>query len=643
MSSEIEAPQVCRFGEFEVDFRSGQLRRNGTLLHLQPKALALLRALLERPGSVISRGELRAKLWGKDTFVEFDDGLNHAVKKLRQILGDTSEAPHFIETLPRHGYRFVAPVEFLSAQQVLTPVRDRSAIRQAATMSITFLVLAVAAAYGLFVYRSAPRHGQGERVMLAVLPLDNLSGDETLEYLSDGFTEELLTELARLNPAQLGVVARTSSARLKKTDKSVPEIGRELGVDYLVEGSVRYDGPRLRVTAQLIRVEDETHVWADAYERDSGSVLDVQKEISTQVGRALAIQLLQARPGGSTAPHRPAPGAREALLLGRYYLSRRSGDDFAKAKNAFEKALTLDPDYPAAHAGLAQAYILLANYGVLPPGEGKPKAKALALKALELEPSLVDARVTLAGILTEFEWNFTAAETEFTRAIRDNPNNALAHHWYSVHLSALGRQDEAIEQMKLTCQLDPLSLGAMADLGRAYYFARRHDEAMAQYRRALEMDRNYSNAHTLLGLALLEQKQYAAAIGELEAGIAGSPGTRSIYLPYAHAVAENTGKARALLEDLLRAYDKAPFLGVGIALAYVALGDPDQAFAWLEREYRARSAVIFMLKAHPYWDPIRNDPRYADLLRRAGFPSDAMGRTHASLRSKSSSARSRTS
>jgi len=622
MPSEVDSPRACRFGGFEVDFRAGQLRRNGSVLPIQPKALELLRALLEKPGEVITREQLRLKLWGTGTFVEFDDSLNHAVKKLRQALGDTSEAPRFIETLPRHGYRFIAAVEVLALDEnpANTPV-DGSR-RRILVIAALVMVLAGAGGYGVLTYLRPSGPPPVDRVMLAVLPFENLSGDESQEYVSDGFTEELLTELARANPAQLGVIARTSTTRFKNTEKSIGEIGRELGVGYVVEGSVRRDGLRMRVAVQLIRVEDQTHVWASAYDRDSSSVLDLETEIAAQVGQSLAIRLLPRRQDGAVSAHQPTPDAREARLRGRYHLARRSGESIVKAQKEFERALALDPDYPEACADLAKTYVLLANYGVLPQGEGKPKAKAAALKALQLDPSLSDARIVLAGIVMEFEWNFTGAEADFARVIGDDPNNAFARQWYSALLWSQGRFDEAIHQMKLACQLDPLSLSTIVDLGRAYYFARRYDEAIAQYRKALDMDRNYAAAHSYMGLALLEQQQHTEAIAELETGIGLMRGARSIYLPYGHAVAGNTEKARALLGELLQEQAQWPLAGAGIALAYVGLGEHDRAFEWLEREFAARSGVIVMLKAHPYWDPIRSDPRYSDLVRRAGLRAD---------------------
>ncbi len=623
MAPATQPATVVRFGEFELDLRSGELRRGGQSTLIQPKVLEVLTTLLEHPGEVVTREELRAQLWSADTYVEFDDGLNHSIRKLRAALDDSAEHPRFIQTLPRHGYRFLAAVEPVappSPAEIGAAAVSRVVARYKLVAAAGLLVLLAAGGYLAWIYglraRVHPR-----RVMLAILPLDNLTGDAEQDYLSDGLTEEIITELGRMNPDRLGVIARTSTLQYKKTRKTIAEIGRELGVDFVIEGSLRQASPQLRLTLQLIRVSDQTHLWAEAYDLPSRQVPSVEKDVASRLAQVLAIELSPAARRRLAGARPISPEAREAYLRGAYWLTRGSANAAGKARQYMEKATEIDPAFPQPYVGLAYAYMFLGNYGQIPQTEARPKTKAFAQKALELDDSLGDARLALAGIMLEDEWNFAEAEKEFRRATEESPNSALAHQWFSIFLSEIGRFEEAIPEMKKAYELDPLSLRVAVDVGRAHYWARHYDQAIDQYRKVLELDPNYSGAHSLLGLALLERRQYDEAIAELQKGVAllNTKTGYSLWLGYAYAVAGRKADAEKMLaiqfEERAQRHAAAP----AIALTYLGMGDKDKALAWLETAYKERDGVT-LLKAYPYWDPLRSDPRFQDLLRRVGLP-----------------------
>ncbi len=625
MPVSVPHPTRLCFCQFELDLTSGELHKDGEKIALPRKAFEILRVLAERPGEVVTREALRAQLWAADTFVEFDDNLNHAVNKLRQVLGDSAENPQFIETLPRQGYRFVAPIEpHTQAQPVVAHPEVGVFASKYKWLAVATLVIASVAVYVLWNY-GLKAHGQRQRPMLAVLPLDNLTGLEELDYLSDGITEEIITELGRMNPDRLGLIARTSTSRYKKTTKTIAEMGRELGVDYVIEGSLRQASPRLRVTVQLIRVSDQTHLWAQAYDINPPEATSINQDVADHIAGSLGIEMspvVRARLENA----RPVnPEAREAYLRGRYWLTRGSGTAAANARQYLERAIALDPNYAQAYASLAYAYIFLGNYGVLSETETKPKAKEFAEKALALNGSLLDGRLALAGIMAEYEWNFAGAAKLYQAAVTQDPNSAVAHQWYSALLSETGRSEEAIGEIKKAYALDPISLRVGVDFGRAYYWARHYDKAIGQYHRVLELDPNYSGAHSMLGLALLEKREYEQAVTELQKGVALIPDNKegySIWLGYAYAVAGKRTDAQSMLAAQVAHHARTQAGAQGIALTYVGLGDKDQAFNWLETAYRERDAVS-MLKVYPFWDSIRFDPRFQDLLRRVGLPTDA--------------------
>ncbi len=616
-------------GDWLVQPDLHQVSRRDVQVHLEPKLIQLILVLADHAGQVVPREELISTVW-PETFVT-DQVLTHAIWQIRQAFGG-KEA---IQTIPKRGYRLTLPVvpvdrppskgalkEFtggmVAAEQA--PFKRKWTSRRVLAVSATVvlvvvLLLLLPGGLGHYVTtRTASR-----RVMLAVLPLENLSGDPEQQFLADSLTEEIITELGRLNPNRLGVIARSSVTQFQSTKKTISEIGKELRVDYVLEGGARRADHRLRVNLQLIRVSDQTHAWAESYDSELGDILTVERTVAENTARTLSFELLPGAQQRLASRRAVSDEAQEAYMRGRFLLGRRTAEAFKQAESYFERAIELEPRYAEAYAGQAFALMILPNYQGLTAGEAIPKAKAAALKALEIDPALAEARTVLAQIHSEFEWDFAGAEREFKQVLEDNPNFAPAHSGYAVHLWAMGRFDDGNAEMKKTAELAPLSLGTGVDLGRGYYFARQYDRAIAQYERVIELDPNFSAAHSMLGMALLEKHEYDRAIAELQKGIALSGG-QSVFLPYAYAVAGRKKEAQQELTGCLERWKIKHTGGGCMALAYSGLGDKDQAFAWLENEFQEHTGIIFMLKAYPYWDSLRSDPRYRDLLRRAGLP-----------------------
>jgi TolB-like protein/Flp pilus assembly protein TadD len=455
---------------------------------------------------------------------------------------------------------------------------------------------------------------------IAVLPLANLSGDPEQEYFADGMTEELITNLGKISA--LRVISRTSVMRYKKTEKPLPQIARELGVDGIVEGSVLRVGDRVRITAQLIQAEQERHLWAESYERDLRDILALQSEVARAIASEIKVRLTPQEQTRLASARPVNPDAHEAYLKGRYFWNKRTEEGLKKGIDFFGQALEKDPAYALAYTGLADCYYLLADYRFVPWKEAYPRAKGAATKALELDETLAEAHTSLALIKDRYEWDWPGAEREFKRAIELNPNYATAHHWYSNYLEEMGRHDEAIAEIKRAQQLDPLSLIINAVVGLRFRSARRYDEAIEQLRKTLEMDPNFAMAHFLLGGVYKQKGQYESAIAEYQKGRSASGGSVHLLaaLGRAYAAAGKRRKALKILGELKelskRRYVSASF----VASIYVALGEKDQALEWLEKGYRDRDAAMVGLNWVPTFDPLRSDPRFEDLLRRMNFP-----------------------
>lgn len=457
--------------------------------------------------------------------------------------------------------------------------------------------------------------------MLAVLPFDNLSGNPEQEYFSDGLTEEMIARVAQVNPTGLGVIARTSIMLYKRADRNVTQIGQELGLEYVLEGSVRRDGDRVRIAVQLIQVRDQTHLWANTFDREATGLLAIQEEIAEQVAQALQRRLLPVRRTTQPRQLNPSPAAHEAYLQGRHYWNKRTPEDVQKGNLYFEEAIRLAPNYARAYAGLADCYNLLASYGVLTPKQAIPRAKAAAARALELEPTLAEAHASLGFARFGYDWDWSGAEQSFLRTLDLDPNYATAHQWYALYLSAMGRADEAIAATQQALHLDPLAPIIAMGLGSRYFHARRYDEAIAQFQRALDLDPGFALAYHNLGRALLMKKQFDEAIQALEtaAQLSHHQPARKAALAYAYARAGRRGDAAAVLAALQRESARTPVPAFPMALLALSLGETDQALAFLERVYEERHSDITLLKVEPMLDPLRDDARFQDLMHRVGF------------------------
>src|SRR5260370_4178831 len=514
--SQFEIPvraRRVRFGAFEADLHSSELHKHGVKIKLQDQPFQILALLLERPGEIVTREELRRKLWPADTFVDYDVGVNTAIKRLRDALGDSAESSRYVETLPRKGYRFIASVEGISsvphqdltihaehaAERPTEGVTERRAARLwivtgvLAAMLVLFVALNIGGLRQRLLTTGVPREIQS----IAVLPLENLTGDPEQEYFADGMTDELIAELAKISA--LRVISRTSVMRYKGVKKPLPQAAQELGVDAVVEGTVFRSGDRVRVTANLVQASPEKHLWAESYERDLRDILALHSDVATAIAREIQIKVSPQEQARLTSSRPVNPGAYQLYLKGRYFWEKRTTANLNKAREYFEQAIEKDPTYALASAGLADSYVLLSVYGSLPSKEGFPKAKAAALKALQIDNALAEAYPSLGWVRYFYDWDFPGAETDFKRAIELNSNYATAHHWYGWYLAVMGRFDEGLAELKKAQELDPLSLGISTNLGRGLYFAHRYDEAIQQHRRALDMDPKSSKAHPDLG------------------------------------------------------------------------------------------------------------------------------------------------
>lgn len=623
---------ILRFGVFELDLKGGQLRKAGVLLRLQPQPFKVLALLASHAGEVVTREEIQQQIWGNDTFVDFERGLNFCIKQIRATLGDDAETPRYIETLPRRGYRLIASVNRLSgASPGPVPAeggkhrRWRGKRRQTVGMAALALavVLTIAGYFGWQSFRPPVQPLEG-KIMLAVLPFDNLSGDPDQDYFSDGMTEEMITQLGRLNPERLGVIGRTSIARYKGTNKSIEEIGRELKVEYLLEGSVRREADRARISVQLIQVSDQTQLWAASYDRPLGGVLTLQIEVAEAVAREIQLKLTPQQQARLDSPPWVNPEAHDAYLKGRFRWNMRTPDSLQRSIELFDEAIAKDPEYALAYAGLADAYGLLSStpYDTVPPREGKPRAIAAAMRALALDDTIAEAHTALARDKWYYEWDWAAAEREFQRAIELNPGYATARQWYAEYLWVTARPEEALTQIQQALELDPFSLIMHLALGRHFYLTRQYDQAISQFQETIEMNPNFFLGHFDLGFVYVQVGRYEDAISEFQQAIRLYPGSPVCVggLGYAYARAGQDREARQTLAQLRQLSEQRYVPALYLAAIYAGLGEMDRAFGWLEKAYGERSNYLVYLNLEPPFDPLRSDPRFQALLRRMNFP-----------------------
>jgi TolB-like protein/DNA-binding winged helix-turn-helix (wHTH) protein/Tfp pilus assembly protein PilF len=630
---------VVRFGTYEVSLHSGEVRKSGLRIRIQQQPLKLLEILLERPGEVVTREELRSRVWSDESFGDFDQAVNIAIAKLRSALGDSAENPRFIETLPKRGYRFIADVSVVDAhsrpkvlesvagdlrapapgdkaQSAGLEVAPKRRLWPARRIVVVLALVLSLPILAFLLFRSRGRAPADIR-SLAVLPLDNLSGEASQNYFADGMTDELITDLAQISA--LRVISRTSVMVYKGARKPLPEIARELNVDAVVEGTVLRSGDQVRITAQLIEASTDKHLWSQSYEGDLRDTLALQKKVATAIAEQIRIELTPQEQAALKDAKVVNPEAYEAYLKGRYFWNKRTADGLKVALAYFNQAIEEDPKYAQAYSGLADTYALLGDweYGVLVPSEAYPKAKAAAIKALDLDKTLADAHTSLAFSLDAFDWDWQSAEKEFKRAIELNTGYATAHHWYAWHLSEMGRNSEAIAEMRKAENLDPLSLIISADMGEILLVAHLNDDAVEQSRRTIDMDPHFGIAHYELGQAFVQKHSYDEAIAEFQKAIELSGGSIpcTSNLAYAYAVSNKRNEAVKILNDLLT---RSTRNASEIALMYVGLGEKDQAMKWLERAYGEHFNPSILVR--PAFDPLRSDPRFQNLVHRIGLP-----------------------
>ena len=614
---------VLRFGTYEIALQSGELRKAGVRIRVQQQPLRVLEILLEHPGQIVAREELRRRIWPNESFGDFDQAVNVAIAKLRGALGDSAENPRYTETLPRRGYRFIAEVTVVDGSRPTSQAANSQASTKQSLLSRVWKAGAVVAVLGVITMAYvlySRRSPSPEIKSLAVLPLESLSGDASQDYFADGMTDELITDLGQISA--LRVISRTSVMPYKRARRPLPEIARELHVDAVVEGTVLRSGNQVRITTQLIQVPAERHLWAHSYEGDVRDALTLQSEVAHTVAQQIRIKINPREQAALAAKKTVDPQAYEAYLKGRFFWNKRTENGLRTAVAYFDQAIDSDPNYAQAYSGLADSYALMGDweYAVMTPKEAFPKAKAAAVKALELDSTLGEAHNSLAFLLDGFDWDLDAGGKEFRRAIELNPSYATAHHWYAWHLGLLRRFDEAIAEMRKAQSLDPLSLIINADLAELLVIAHSYDESIQQSRTTIEMDPNFAMAHNQLAQAYLQKHMTNEAVAEMQTAIRLSPDSPAFIanLARAYVASGKRSEAGKLLTNLKKRSTPGYSNAAEIAVIYTALGDADQAMNWLEKGYEERFNPGVLLR--PGFDPLRSDKRFQDMMRRLHLP-----------------------
>jgi TolB-like protein/DNA-binding winged helix-turn-helix (wHTH) protein/Tfp pilus assembly protein PilF len=630
-------------GQFEIDMAAGELYKSGRRVALQEKPFRVLSVLLQHPGELVTREDLQSQLWSVGTHVEFDEGLNTAIRKLRTAFGDSADNPRFIETVPRRGYRFIAPVsrvEMVAAVPEVpagisapVPASSHTHLKSrrfpawgAALGALLLLALVLAVipgarrtALGLFSRRSealgAPRIRS-----LAVLPLENLSNDPAQEYFADGMTDQLITDLGQIK--SLRVISRTSVMQYKGVRKPIAQVARDLNVDAVVEGTILKSGSQVRITAQLIQARLDKHLWAQSYEGDLHDVLGLQNKVANAIAEEIQVTLTPGERVLLRAGRPVDPEAYEDYLQGRYFWNKRDGDALERASEYFQKATSIDPNYAPAYAGLAQTYALFAgNTG--PKDEFVAAGKKAANQALLLDPNLAEAHTALALLLSG-EYNFTGEEREFKLAVTLDPNYATGHHWYGeAYLVQVGRFEEANREMKQALALDPASRIIATDWGTVLFWERRYDEAYKQLTKVIAMDAGFSEAYLWRGRVLLKQGKFPAAIADLETAHRLNHASQIISptLAYAYGVSGNRARAISQLQSLLAESRQRYVSPWAIGLVYLGLGDKSRSLDWFEKAVRDHSPEMSAAWIAPEADPLRREPRFKELLSAMKLPS----------------------
>jgi TolB-like protein/DNA-binding winged helix-turn-helix (wHTH) protein len=651
MRTPAPTSRVLRFETFELDMRAGELRKQGLRVRLRGQPLQVLAILLEHAGDLVTREELRTQIWAADTFVDFDHSLHNAIARVREVLGDSSENPRYIETLPRQGYRFLVPVESddgLRTAATPAPISDaisteigsRARGRRAKLLALVLIVATVL--IGILSLNRVRQwlFGQSRsRVIgsLAVLPLVDLSGNPDQDFFADGMTEALITDLGKISA--LRVISRTSVVQYKGTKKSLPEIARELNVDALVEGTVLRSGNRLRITASLVQASPEKHLWAESYESEVGDILTLQGQVAQAVAQEIQVKLTPEEQRLLASARPVNPQAHDDYLRGRYFCDKDTREPVEKGIKYFELAMKEAPSDPLGYAGLANCYALLSwggdiFVGDLSAAEMMPKSRDAASQALRLDENLAEAHTSLACVEMILNWNWAGAEREFKRAIELNPSYTPAHVWYAHFLAAVGRTDESMAEAKRSLELDPLSEFTMDFSEWAIYLDRHYDLATEQSQKTLELAPEMPWSHYDFGQIYDATGRHREAIEEYIKAqeVFGLSPNRLAELRRAYQRSGEKGYWRKTLEfcqgasKLPRKFATASGYGfcdyvkdLYLALFHVRLGEFDAAFQSLETAYNKHETELIFLNVDPQWDGVRSDPRFQSLVRRVGL------------------------
>jgi TolB-like protein/DNA-binding winged helix-turn-helix (wHTH) protein/Flp pilus assembly protein TadD len=646
----ISTDQIFRFGVFELDVKAEELRKSGTPCKLQPQPFRVLVMLVRNAGELVTREAIQQEIWGSDTFVDFDQSLNFCIKQIRNVLGDEADVPRYVQTLHRRGYKFIAPVssvpgtaEVTAIEPVQGPLTESGTVPIATTVAVPstpevtpappptrrhiplgwlIAMLVIAAAIGAAIYRFAfdgPEAFPRDKARLVVLPFENLSGDQEQAYLTDGVTEEISAQLGTLNPARLGVVARTAAMRYRANPKPLTQIGKELGVDYVLEGSVRRSGDRVRVTAQLIKMSDETHVWAQSYDGEFNKLITLQKQVAHDVARQLSLVVPELQ---QSDPERLIdPEAHDEYLRGRYLFIQTDTDSRLRGCTHFENAIKKDANYALAYVGTAWCYEALNSLAVSSPQESMSKARAAIHKAMELDPNLPEAHAMLGLIYLTYDFDWAAADKELQTAIKLNPNYADAYRFYGTYLRNMGRSNEALVYLERAKELDPVSGVNHVRIGWTYGFMRDWKNALPRFEEARVLDPRSPTPVIGIWISYEHLKDYDKAVEawvdalhlmgrDDDAGV-----VQRMYAEQGYAAAKKA-VVKQQIERMLKDDGKPSFRPFEVAALYADIGERDNALRWMERAYTERNRDLYEIKVNPRFDVLREDPRFQDLLRR---------------------------
>lgn len=583
-------PDKVRFGPFTLDIARYELTRSGKPVRLERIPMDMLILLVRESGKLVQREEIIERLWGKDVFFDTDNSINTAIRKIRRALGEDPEKPRYIETVLGKGYRFKSPQD--GARRMADPARiERPAI------------------------------------MLAILPFENLSGDPGQDYFSDGLTEETIMRLGRMAPQRMGVIARTSSMAYKRTDKSIRQIGEELGVDYVLEGSVRREPERVRVTAQLIRVKDQIHLWAENFDRSPKSMLDIHGEVGAAIAAQVRLKLTPEEESQLRSSYMEDPEAHDLYLRGRFHHAKVTFTELQKAIGYFRRAIEVDPGYVIAYSGLAESFVRLPITSDIPSRDAFPPARAAVAKALELDANSAEAHGSDAAVKFWYEWDFAAAEAAARKAIALNANYWMAHLYLGHVLSNVGRHEEALAAIQQARMLDPLSLIANTLHGQFLYQAGKVEESVRQLQATLELEPRFWVAHICLAKSFEQLGRHDEALAACEKAEEFSGGnSEALSLAgYVHAVSGDIAKAEEKLQQMLEQKLKRYVPPYNLALVFASLKQVDEALRWLGQAEEERDVHMTFLRDHK-WDGLRADPRFKDMLERCGFARAVLAR-----------------